>query len=845
MSSLATMKGEPMTIDRPWRRIRHNPGAAPHTSPPARGRGGLTGLYTLLLLASIVLGARAHAAEPLTFNIPSQSLTSALNAFAKVTGLQVSFAAELAAGLTSPGVSGLMTPDEALRRLLSGTGVTYRFTNDRTVTLERILSPPKDARLQLEPTTVEGQSLKIEETQVTAERERIHGYVAEDATTATKTDTPILETPQAVSVVTGDLMKDRKPQDANEALATVPGFAPAVEYLFDQAYSLRGFMVGNDTLYQKYRDGRRFPQTVPLDPDLIERIEVIKGPASVLYGQIEPGGLVNYVSKRPFLDYTGGWIEQGFSRFNQFKTVTDVNGALGANVAFRLPLSFATGDSFRNHVGSETYNAAPSFTWKVNDRTRFSLLATLGRREQTDDTIGKPIVEGKILALPRSRFLGEPSFKNTIEHASVSVELEHAFTEDLMLRSSYAYFIADRDVRYALNNFASPLTGTRLERFGGTDKAIFEGHQIQHDLMWNMSLLGMRHELLLGVDALWASRDDLITLGFLPSIDIFNPVYDSTLSGPFIFDNYLGIIDSQLVGVYVQDQVTLLENLPAIHQLTLLFGGRWDFAKETLETSGTIFFATPLPARINNKEFSPRVALLWMPMERFSLYSSYSESFLPQDPEAFVTAVNGNPDPTLGEQYEVGAKYQLSPRLFTSVALFHITKTNIPGPDPSNPLLTELAGEVRSRGVEFELNGEILPRWQVAAGYAFIDSEVTEDDSGNVGKRLFAAPKNVLGLWTSYTFGPGGPLAGVGFGGGVHHVSRVFTDNSNLVSVPAYTTADLALWYRPQWWGPLTPEFSLNVKNVADEHYFTAGNGFSAVQDGAARSAIGSIRFPF
>lgn len=787
----------------------------------------------------------AQAKAQRSFNIPPQLLADALTAFGQQSGLQITSEASVVAGLSTRGVSGSYAPEAALRILLDGTRLTYRFTDAHTVMVERALSPLGDARLRLEPTTGGGQAIKIEETQVTGEREQEHGYVALDATTATKTDTPILETPQSVSVVTGDLIRDRKPQDTNDALATVPGFVPGVEYLFDQAYSLRGFQVGGDTLYQKYRDGRRFPQTVPLDPDLIERIEVIKGPASVLYGQAEPGGLVNYVSKRPFLEYTGGWIEQSFNRFNQFKTVVDVNGAFGSQVAVRLPLAFATGDSFRNLVGSETYNAAPSFIWKLNEQTRFSLLTTLGRKEQTDDTIGKPIVDGEILALPRSRFLGEPSFKNAIEHANVSVELEHRFTEDVALHSSYTYFITDRDVNYALNNFTSPLTGTRLERFGGTDRAKFEGHQTQHDLTFKTSVFGMRHELLLGVDALWGSRDSRITIGFLPSIDIFNPVYDATLSGPFIFDNYRGVIDSRQIGLYVQDQVTLLENLPAIHKLILLYGGRWDFAKENFDASGTIFFATPLPARITNDEFSPRAALLWMPTKQLSLYSSYSESFNPQDPEAFVTAVNGNPKPTLSEQYEVGVKYQLLPRLFTSASAFHITKTNIPAPDPANPLLTILTGEVRSRGVEFEVNGEIVPGWQVAAGYGFIDSKITKDDSGNVGKRLFAAPKNVFGLWTSYTFPANSPFAGLGVGGGVNHLSRVFTDNANLVSVPAYTIADLALWYRPQRWGRFTPEFALNLKNVTDKHYFIAGNGFNAVQDGAARSVVGSIRFPF
>lgn len=671
------------------------------------------------------------------------------------------------------------------------------------------------------------------------------GYAAPSTLSSTKTDTPLIETPQAVSVVTKDFISDRKAQDVSEALATVPGFYPGVDYLFEQAYSLRGFLLGSGSYYQKYKDGRRIPQVTPIATDLLERIDVIKGPSSVLYGQIEPGGLVNYVSKRAQIGSTGGYVQQDFSSFDQFKTIIDANVALGSDAAFRMPASFATGNSFRDYVEYESYDLAPSATWQLSPDTRVSLLTTLGRREKTDDTLGKPIVNGTtILDVPRSRFLGDPSFVNDITYGSVTAEIEHRISSDVMSRSAYSYFYADRHAEYALNGFFTPFVDPQLARFGGVQDDKFAGHSVYQDFIVTTPVLGLPNTFLFGVDALWSDRKNYNNIGDMSPINVNNPTYDPTIFPPFLFDDYRANVSSQQYGVYIQDQLTLLQDLPAIHKLTLTLGGRWDWANDDYNPSGLIFFAPVAPQTVKSDAFSPRAALLWMPTPEWSLYGSYSESFNPQDSERVTT---GAPlDPTLATQYEIGSKYQLLPGLAVSFALFDITKTNIPGPDPTNPLLTALVGEVRSRGLELEIVGQIAPGWQVAAGYARIDTEITEDTNGNVGNRLLAAPDSTFGLWTGYTIQPGNMLAGLGFGAGVTYLSDVFNDNENLISISSHTIYDAAIWYRPNIsYGGVTPEWSINVKNLTDEHYYQAGNGFSAVQDGAARTIIGSVKMSF
>lgn len=670
------------------------------------------------------------------------------------------------------------------------------------------------------------------------------GYNAGSAFSSTKTDTPLIETPQAVSVVTKDLINDRKAQDTQEVLATVPGFSPSVEYLFDQSYSLRGFLMSSDGFYQKYRDGRRVPQMVPIAPDLLERIEVVKGPASVLYGQIEPGGLVNHVSKRAQLGQTGGYIQQDLSSFGQFKTIVDANASF-ANAALRLPAAFATGDSFRDHVEYDNFDIAPAGTWLVSPETRVSILTTLGKRQRTDDTIGKPIVNGVILDVPRSRFLGDPSFQNELTYGTVTAELEHRVAPGVTFRSAYTYFSADRHIEYALNNSGAPFANRQLQRFGGVQDDELTGHAVQGDLTASTSLFGMAHTVVVGADALWSQRDNLNNIGFMNAIDVDNPVYDAAINPPLIFDEYRGNIASDKYGLFLQDQITLLKDMPAIHKLTLTVGGRWDWTKDDFDPSGKIFFAPVQPVLVENNAFSPRAALLWMPTERLSLYGSYSQSFNPQDAEA-AASLGTNLDPTEATQYEVGSKYQLLPALSASIAFFDITKTNVPGPDPTAPLLQVLTGEVRSRGFEFEVMGEIAPGWEIATGYARIETEITKDTGGNEGNRLLGAPKSTFGLWTGYTIQPGSALAGLGFGAGVTNVSDVFADNENTVSVPSYAIYDAAIWYRPQIsYGGFVPEYSINIKNLTDEEYFLAGNGFSAVQDGAARTIIGSVKAKF
>lgn len=789
-------------------------------------------LAVLWTAAMLALTLPVGAQEQHVFNIPAQPLSDALTAFGRQSGLQITYQPELAAGLSSRAVSGSYTPEQALQQLLTGTGVAYRFTNDRTVTLERILSQPGDARLQLEPTTVEEQAIKVEETQVVAERERAHGYVAREATTATKTDTPLIETPQSVTVITPDVMKDRAARTVGQALETVAGVTRRESFYFSDEFLLRGFFVDNTS--GLYLDGRRALNRILYDTTMLERIEVFKGPASVLYGALEPGGLVNMATKRP-TDAFFATLDQEFGSWDDYKTALDLSLPLGA-FGLRLPVAYRYYDSFRDFV-EDNYNlqTAPSLSWALSPQTKFTLLGFFTKQKRVDDNVKIPVLNGEPVNVPRSRFLGQPGEHHRVQLGSGALELAHVFSDQLTLRSAINFYDADEFQNTVVSVFGLLPDGRTLTRFRGAGPITYTTYGTQHDLRWSPMLWGMPHQLLTGVEVL--SREEKIRVGFsfLADIDVYQPIYDDTLT--FIGTSKRDT-DETLIGGFVQDQVTLIENRPGIHKLQLLVGARYDSAKQKVFDQSP-FTGAITKATATKSAWSPRVGLLWMPISTLSLYGSFSKSFVPQVAQTLSEALA---DPQKGTQYEVGAKVELPPSLFATVSLFNLTKTNVPTANPLGPAFPSLlSGKERSRGVEVEVGGEIVPNWQMVSSYTYLDTEVLESNNGNKGKRTFGAPRHSLALWTSYT-----SMSGIGGGVGVNYVSDFYGDNFENLKVNGRTLVDTALWYRPPSSGRLTWSIGLNIRNLFDEEYYLTGNGFgTSVEPGAPRSVIGSLRVEF
>ena len=392
----------------------------------------------------------------------------------------------------------------------------------------------------------------------------VRGYRLAESNTATRLDMPNIEVPQSIDVLSSALIQDRAAQSLSESLRSVPGFVARQEFRLQEAFSLRGFSVDGDT--GVFRDGRRYTNQVTHDTELLERIEVLKGPASVLYGGLEPGGVINMVSKRPtpnsFLR-----VRQAVGKYDDYKTVVDASWAFSDRAGLRLPMSFRYANSFRDAVDDKrSINAFPVLEFRLSDATRLTLAGGYAKNDQVDDTIQIPLVAGRPADVPISRFYGEKGIRTASEQFSASVELAHEFANGARLRAAVNGHNTEVDF-YSLTTFSIRADQRTINR--SVFEQIFDNslYGAQVDLSWEFRAFGARHQALVGAEA-YSRRDDLHDLAFYPAftpIDIYTPMYGGVRLTPPLFT---GVNDDRgkLAGLYVQDLITLIEGRPGVHK---------------------------------------------------------------------------------------------------------------------------------------------------------------------------------------------------------------------------------------------------------------------------------------
>ncbi|QYO68303.1 TonB-dependent siderophore receptor [Leptolyngbya sp. 7M] len=345
---------------------------------------------------------------------------------------------------------------------------------------------------------------------------------------------------------------------------------------------------------------------------------------------------------------------------------------------------------------------------------------------------------------------------------------------------------------------------------------------------WNIE-----HQVLAGVELLSDRSRDRIVFDVLDSIDIFEPEYSPGSRRPLtVFQD--GISETVSVGFYLQDQITLLENL------ILVLGGRFDIAHQTNQD----FLDEGLSFEQTDQAFSPRIGLVYRPVEPISLYASYVQSFLPVNgretsQDAAGQRIVGEPfQPERGQQYEIGIKADISDQITATLALYNLERTNVVAQSSDRRSQFQV-GTQRSRGIEFDIAGEILPGWQIIAGYAYTDAEVVEDDRIEVGNRLPNVPAHSANLWTSYEI-QSGVLQGLGFGIGFFFQSDREVAPENLFRLPSFLRTDAAIFYRRD-----QLQVSLNVQNLFDVEYYPAGRDYVRVIPGQPFTVIGKISWEF
>ncbi|HEY9636629.1 MAG TPA: TonB-dependent siderophore receptor [Coleofasciculaceae cyanobacterium] len=659
---------------------------------------------------------------------------------------------------------------------------------------------------------------------VTGDREREEGYRVPNASTATRTDTPLRDIPQSIQVIPRQVIEDQQVVELPEAVRNVSGVVRTYGYAGStDNYTIRG-LTADFNLRNGFRDRGFYSYT---DPANIERVEVLKGPASVLYGQFEPGGVVNYITKQPLSEpYYAAQFRVG--SYNYYRPSIDFSGPLNSDrtLLYRLNLAYENSGSFRDFVDKELFVVAPVLRYQLGDATALTLEYEYLNLNRTFDRGFPPLRES--FELPISRYLGEPSDRYDFNSHKVNLSLDHRFSENWRFRSAFSSGLLES---LRSNVQGSPFT---LERDGRTLRRVFtlvddytQSYALQNDLIGQFNTGSVNHQLLFGFELSRNIYGYTFRRAPFPSIDIFNPVYGFPL--PTTFNSVFGSDQTtDNVGIYLQDQVALLPNLK------LLVGGRFDIINYDSEdfTSGE----APTKSSRYYEAFSPRIGLVYQPIQPISLYASYTRSFKPNF--SALTANRQPLEPERGRQYEVGVKAELlDGKLSTTLAAYEITKSNVATPDPNNIDFSIAAGEVKSRGIELDVTGEILPGWNVIASYAYNNAFVSKDNNIPEGSRLVNAPYNSASLWTTYEIQRGN-LRGLGFGAGMFFVGDREAELPNTITIPSYIRTDATIFYRRDKY-----RISLNVQNLFDVKYYNS-QGF-LLYPGEPLTVYGSIGVEF
>ncbi|WP_086613081.1 TonB-dependent siderophore receptor [Acetobacter indonesiensis] len=691
------------------------------------------------------------------------------------------------------------------------------------------------------------------------------------ATSSTKTNTPIIQSPQTISIISReeiDLRASPTVADALSYTAGVQAEPSGIDSRVDEV-SVRGFGAGGFSSNNNFVDGLRLPSggqwtRTSFDPFALQQIEVLKGPSGALYGQTAPGGVVNLVTKRPTAQSKGELLFQGAGFTDmanwQGQASGDVSGSISKNgkVEGRFVALARYGDTQVDHVRLGRYYVSPSLTWHITPHTDWTILAQYQRDEGGSTFQFLPatgtLYPSKGRYISNHAFIGEPDW-NTFDRNQFLLGsfLEHHFNRHFAIRNNTRYTRLDTLYR------ATVLSGDTLARCtsaitgcvaGQTvNRRAVEGRGNSQGVATDTQLEGrfttgpVKHIVLIGTDYFytdWQHERDLVKSSLvLPVLNIFDPVsrgssgFKSNLS-PQVYTDTI----SEQNGVYFQDQLTF-ENL----HITL--GGRQDWARDNTYNplTRTRYFT-------NSNAFTWRAGAVYQFKNGLAPYFSYAESFQPQvsDPS---TSADGQPfKPTTGQQYEAGLRYQHGRGMYITFGAYQITQQNMTTPDPNGTLCGTSTclvqtGEGRVRGLELE--GRATLPWDMAVIFTGTRSaaKVTESNTqSQIGNYLPQAPKWMASLFLDQRIRHGA-LAGMGIGGGVRYTGHSYGDTANTLSIPGYTLFDVFLRYdfetaHPRYKGL---SFSVNARNIADKRFVATCTAVSACYYGQGRSVTARLQY--
>lgn len=666
-------------------------------------------------------------------------------------------------------------------------------------------------------------------------------YAISSASTGMKIDVPLLKVPQSVTAVSNAVIVEQSAQVLSDVLRNVSGITEANNFgNTGDNFMIRGFESGQGTVL---RDGYTTVQVRALNAST-ERVEVLKGPASLLYGRFEPGGLINVITKKPQDSFRYD-VNVGVSTRGQNRQMADVTGPLGGGFAFRVVGEREDSDYWRKHGHDiERAYVAPSLSWRGGG---FSMLAAY---EYTDSTQpfdrGRVYFNGQRLDTPSTRYFGEDftTLKQRL-HAG-NLLLAYAFAPGWRAEAKYAIQRtsgSDLQVRprsLVLDAGGVP-TGELIRSVDGNRDLSDDRDYVSLNLHGDVRFLGMRHKLLLGADyeKYESRRGFQVDSPRRGGFNIYDPVYGLLDPADLTVTPNSATLDSYKTGgLYFQDLVMVDE------AWTLVFGGRYE-TFEDYQREGT-------NARPSNQSksdtFLPRLGLVYQPRPNVSIYASYSRAFAPN---ASVPAQGDQPasgpfPPERSRSYEMGIKGEVLAGVTTTLAVYDIRKNNVLASVDigDGNTITEARDKVTSRGAEFDIAGEITRRLSVIASYAYTDAR---DPQSPAGHSVVNAARHTGSLSLSYR--PGGALDGLSLGGGVFHTGRRYgglsqaPDGSNTVPfyLDAYTTVDLNAGYAVRLASGHTAYARLTLRNLTDRNYDQSAGNALRVVPGQARTLFATV----
>lgn len=690
---------------------------------------------------------------------------------------------------------------------------------------------------------------------------------ARQSATGTKTDTPIQKVPQSISVVTAEEMALHQPKSVKEALSYTPGVAVGTrgasntyDYLI-----IRGFAADGQS-QNNYLNGLKmqgnFYNDAVIDPYMLERAEIMRGPVSVLYGKSSPGGLLNMVSKRPTTEPLKE-IQFKAGTDSLFQTGFDFSDALDDDGVYSYRLTGIARSANAQQKGAEEqrYAIAPAFTWRPDDKTNFTFLSYFQNEPETGYYGWLP-KEGTVEPLPNGKRLptdfNEGAKNNTYSRNEkmVGYSFDHEFNDTFTVRqnlrfaqnkvsqkSVYGYgmcsdplYTKDDDALKASPCLSIPQSewNHTLTRQYVIDNEKLENFSVDTQLQSKFATGSVEHTLLTGVDFMRMRNDIDSWFGYAGSVapsDIYNLDRSDFDFGahPDPSGPYRVLLKQKQTGLYVQDQAQW-------DKMLVTLGGRYDWAEQS---SFNRDYGNKSDR--DDKQFTWRGGVNYLFDNGVTPYFSYSESFEP----ASLTDANGDLfAPSKGKQYEVGVKYVPEDRpIVLTGALYQLTKTNNLMADPNNPNFSIEGGEIRARGVELEAKAALSASVNVVGSYTYTDAEYTTDTTykGNTPAQV---PKHMASLWADYTFFDG-PLSGLTLGTGGRYTGSSYGDPANSFKVGSYTVVDALVRYDLARVGMAGSNVALHVNNLFDREYVASCFNTYGCFWGAERQVVATATFRF